>query len=155
MKSISILTVVILFMTVGCATNQSLTANKDVLRRAHDEVWSQGNLEIADELYAQDYLCHFAGGKQWVGLDGLKAEVTRHRKRFPNWREDIEEIIAEGEFAVTRWRASGIHSGIDNPRLKGKTVSAPEIAIHRFRNGKIVEQWGIPDFRTMDKQLND
>ena len=36
--------------------------NKAILRRVHDEVWSMGNLEVVDELYAPNYGAHWTSG---------------------------------------------------------------------------------------------
>ncbi len=140
----------------GCATMKDVAVerNKDLLRRAHAEVWSQGNLAAADELYAPDFVCHFIAGSEWKGAEGLKAEVRRHRTSFPDWREHIEQIVAEGDFVVTRFTSTGTQRGAFNGRpATGKTVSISELAVHRIANGKIAEQWGFPDALSLDQQL--
>jgi len=36
--------------------------NKEIVRRTHNEVWSKGNMAVADELYASDYVAHWTTG---------------------------------------------------------------------------------------------
>jgi steroid delta-isomerase-like uncharacterized protein len=140
----------------GCATthNGPLAQNRELLRRAHAEVWSQGNLAAADELYAPDFVCHFVAGSEWKGVEGLKAEVRRHRTSFPDWHEHIEQIVAEGDFVVTRFTSTGTQLGPFNGRpTSGRKVKISELSVHRIANGKIAEQWGCPDVISLEQQL--
>jgi steroid delta-isomerase-like uncharacterized protein len=142
-------------IVAGCATTKkgALQSNKELLRRAHAEVWSQGNLAAADELYAPDFVCHFVAGSEWKGVEGLRAEVRRHRASFPDWHEHIEQIVAEGDFVVTRFTSTGTQLGPFNGRpATGREVKISELSVHRIANGKIAEQWGIPDVVSLDQQ---
>ncbi|MBI2927342.1 MAG: ester cyclase [Verrucomicrobia bacterium] len=143
-------------MASGCATSNpgAVEQNKDLLRRAHAEVWSRGNLAAADELYAPDFVCHFIAGSEWKGIEGLKAEVRRHRASFPDWQEHIEQIVAEGDSVVTRFTSTGTQRGVFNGLPPtGTKVKISELAVHRIANGKIAEQWGCPDVLSLDKRL--
>ena len=95
----------------------------------------------------------FSGGEEWKGIPGLKTSIAGWRKKFPDWCETVEEVIAEGEFVVSRFTSTGTHSGVGAPDLAGNKVCISEIAIHRFKKGKIVEQWGLWDFESLIKQL--
>jgi len=41
------------------------------------------------------------------------------------------------------------------PDLAGKKVCISEIAVHRLKDGKIIEQWGLWDFESLKKQLGE
>jgi steroid delta-isomerase-like uncharacterized protein len=132
-----------------------LEQNKKLLRRAHAEVWSKGNLEVVDELYAKEYVCHFIDGKEWIGSDGLRKEVIGHRTSYPDWKEEIIHVVAEGAFVVTHFKCTGTNKGaFAGKPATGRKVAFRETAIHRIVDGKIVEQWGFPDVPTMQKQLH-
>ena len=140
----------------GCATtrDRALSRNRELLRRAHAEVWSQGNMAIADELYATNFVCHFIAGIEWKGLDALKTAVRQHRESFPDWHELIEQIVAEGDFVVTRFTSTGTQRGEFNGLPPtGQSVKISELAVHRIANGKIAEQWGFPDVLGLNQQL--
>lgn len=134
---------------------REIDRNKEVLLRAHREVWSKGRLRLADELYDGEYVCHFSGGEEWKGVAGLKNNVAEWRRKFPDWCETVDEVIAEGAYVVTRFTSTGTHSGAGAPDLAGKRVCIAETAIHRLRDGKIVEQWGLWDFESLKKQLGE
>lgn len=135
------------------APQGSIERNKQVLLQAHREVWSAGNLNAVPELYDEGFVCHFNAGISWKGIDGVKGTVKECRSEYPDWCETVNQIIAEGDFVVTRWTSTGTYGGTKHPDLVGRKVSLSEMAVHRFKNGKIVEQWGIEDSSAYKKQL--
>lgn len=133
----------------------SVENNKAIIRLQHEEVWSKGNLKLVDEIYASDFVCHFIVGPEWQGQEGIKQQVTEHRTSFPDWNEQIEDIIAEGDRVVTRWTAQGTHKGeFQGIPPTGKQIVIAEVAIYRIADNKIVEQWGFPDIQGLIRQLN-
>lgn len=112
-------------------------------------------MAAADELYAPDFVCHFVAGSEWKGVEGLKTEVRRHRTSFPDWHEHIEQIVAEGDFVVTRFTSTGTQRGAFNGLPPtGKSVKISELAVYRIADGKIAVQWGIPDVLSLNQQLD-
>jgi steroid delta-isomerase-like uncharacterized protein len=141
---------------VGCSTraNQILSDNKTIILRSEAELWSKGNLAVADELYAPNFICHFVQGTEWKGIQGIKSEVADHRAAFPAWNERVEDIIAEGDRVVIRFTSSGTQKGeFAGMAPNGKTVTIHEAAIYRIVDGKIVEQWGFSDSQSLMQQL--
>jgi len=133
---------------------QVLSQNKAVVLRSESELWSKGNLAVADELYSPDFVCHFVVGPEWKGVEGLKAVVASHRTSFPDWQEKVEDIIAEGDKVVIRFTSTGTQRGeFQGIAPTGRKVSIQEVAIFRLSHGKIVEQWGMPDVHGLQLQL--
>jgi len=144
-------------MVVGGASGQTkiLAENKAVVLRSEAELWSKGNLAVADELYSPEYVCHFVAGPDWKGIDGIKAEVKQHRASFPDWNETVDDIIAEGDKVVIRFTSTGTQRGdFDGFKATGRKVTIQEVAIFRLVRGKIVEQWGMPDIHGLIEQLS-
>jgi steroid delta-isomerase-like uncharacterized protein len=164
--AITLFIAIIICCAVGCsdlqlendlsemrAEHDLLEANKALVLRAHEEVWSSGNLMVVDELYAEDYTAHWAYGED-SDREGLKEMVAEARTAFPDLREDIIHIVAEGDLVVSHFISSGTFTGeMEGLQPQGQKVSRPEIAVHRLRNGKIVEQWTVSDQLTLMKQL--
>ncbi len=142
----------------GCGTareESSLAANRELVRRQHEEVWSKGNLAIIDEIYARDFVGHFPFG-QLGGREEIKQRVALHRSSFPDWTEQIEDIIAEGDRVVTRFISQGTHQGeFRGISATGRSVEIGEVAIYRIADGKIAEQWVFPDVVSLLAQLKD
>jgi len=129
--------------------------NKRRTRRVPDEVFNQGNLALADELFTADYIEHAPLPPVFPpGLDGLKAFVTALRAAFPDFRYTVEDEIAEGDRVVIRVTASGTQSGefLGIPAA-GKKAVWSETHIARVVDGKIVEHWVDQDRLGMLEQL--
>jgi predicted ester cyclase len=152
--SILLLTASILFYSCSSNTQQTnLDANRDVVKKYH-EVWSNGQVNELDRILAPDFVCHFIDGIEWKGIEGANSSITSHRKSFPDWNEEIVDMISEGDKVVTRFKSTGTQLGAFNGLdPTGKKVTIYETAIYRIANGKIAEQWGFPDALSLNNQL--
>jgi predicted ester cyclase len=142
----------------GCCQTQSrtLSENKAIVLRSESELWSKGNLAVADQLYSPDFVCHFVVGPEWKGIRGIKDEVANHRRSFPDWHEKVDDIVAEGNEVVIRFTSTGTQLGeFQGIAPTGEKVKIQEMAIFRLSHGKIVEQWGMPDIHGLLAQLRD
>jgi predicted ester cyclase len=122
-------------------------ANKAVVRRFYAEM-DAGNLEAMDELVVEDYIDHnpppFPGLGQ--GRAGLKQVFEIFWAATPG-RHEIEDQVAEGDKVVTRLTAYGKHVG-DLPggiTATGRDITESAVAIHRVRDGQVVEHWSARD----------
>jgi predicted ester cyclase len=135
----------------------TLEANKLIGHRVLLDIWSRGRLELADELYAPDYVDHVARGpepQQVQGPAGLKAAVTLFRTAFPDLQYSIDDDMAERDIVMTRFSARGTHLG---PFLgaapTGKSISYTGIDVNRVVAGRIVESWVQYDALGLLQQL--
>jgi steroid delta-isomerase-like uncharacterized protein len=148
----------VLLVVSGCGSTQEITLeerNKVLVHRMNEEVWNKGNLEILDELFSQDFVRHFLpNGSDTKGLDQFRDHISSHRKAFPDWAEDIKLIVAEGNLVATQFTSTGTNDGsfLGNPPT-GKQIHINEMSIYRIVDGKIVEQWLIPDLLSLNRQL--
>lgn len=130
------------------------TTNKPIMQRFFAELFSDGNLRVADEIVGVNYLNHNAVPGETPGREGLKAFVAHLRTAFPDIHFTVEDQIAEGDKVVTRWRAIGTHqaefAGIP---ATGKPVDVTAINIHRISDGQIQEAWLNWDALGMMQQL--
>lgn len=115
--------------------------NKTIARRWMEELWSQGNASVADEIIASTYTVHDPGTPgRMGGIEGEKATVAMYRTVFPDLRFTMEEVIGEGDRVVIRWITRGTHRGeLRGMAPTGKTVEITGISILRIVNGKIAE----------------
>ena len=79
-------------------------------RRIVDELFSQGDLTVADEILAPD-LIHHTPETHVEGREGAKQFVLALRRAFPDLAATVEDQIAEGDKVVQRIRWSGTHAG--------------------------------------------
>ncbi len=130
--------------------------NKALARRSIEEIWNQGKLAAIDELVASDATFHdpsVPGGK-FTGPQGMKQFVQIYRGAFPDLRLTINDQIAEGEEVVTRWTATGTHSGeLMGIAPTNKRATVTGVDIDRYQGGKVVEAWASYDMLGLLQQL--
>jgi steroid delta-isomerase-like uncharacterized protein len=133
----------------------SAEENKAIVRRVNDEVWTQGNLDVIDELIADESVATVVGAPEQIrGPQGFREFVIMYRNAFPDLRIDIDEQIAEGDIVVTRWTATGTHQGdLMGMPPTGKQATTAGININRVADGKLVAGWGIFDQLGLLQQL--
>jgi steroid delta-isomerase-like uncharacterized protein len=131
-----------------------LQANKTVARRILEEVIDGKDLDLADELIAEDVHDHCATPGSTPGREGWKEWVRGIHASYPDWRHTIEDIIAEGDKVVVRQTAMGTHRGtFHGIEPTGKLVRERGIDVMRIRDGKMVEHWGEYDWFGLFTQL--
>lgn len=136
-------------------SDTTLEQNKQLVRRDNEETWNKGNLALIDELYAPEFVQHFLpDGTELRGIDALRDHVRSHREAFPDWTETIEHIVAEGDLVVIHFTSTGTNEGtfLGNPPT-GKRVQIHEVSIVRIVDGKIAEQWLLPNLLGLTQQL--
>jgi len=129
--------------------------NKTAVRRLFDELWNKGNLKVADELIAPNYMDHDPSSPDFgKGPESEKKRVTHYRTAFQDLRLSIEDILAEGETVVARWTCRGVHKGeLNGIAPTGKQFAITGVTILRFANGKIVEGFVNWDALGLMRQL--
>jgi predicted ester cyclase len=128
--------------------------NKALYRRWFEEVVSAGNLTVADELLAPNYVLHFPGMPGPVDHEGHKNLVRMFQAAFPDWRETVEDVIAEGDKVVIRVTGTGTHEGeFQGIPPSHARVTATGIGIGRIQNSRIAEAWAAYDALGLMQQL--
>ena len=118
--------------------------NKALTRRSW-EIVAKGSLETLDdalqEVYADNIVMH-EPDEDVRGIEGMTQFVSMIRSGLPDLRITLEDVIAEGEKVVSRWRAQGTHQGeLMGIAPTGNEVAITGITITRIEDGKIVEEW--------------
>ena len=129
--------------------------NAATYRRWFDEGCSQGNVDLADELYSPDYVTHSVGPDLPPTLDELKMFIRALREGFPDLQCPIEDVVAESDRVAGRLSLRGTHTGtlLGIPPT-GKSVEVGVMVIARFDDrGKWVEDWANWDQLGMLQQL--
>jgi steroid delta-isomerase-like uncharacterized protein len=129
--------------------------NKALVHRFYVEVWQNGNYEVADEVFAPDYVRHDLRPTQAAsGPEGQKQIARAFRDAFPDLRFDVELLVAEGDYVAARWLASGTHTGSwGSIEPTGHRVTLAAVNIFRFENGRVAELWNHRDDLGLQEQL--
>jgi len=125
----------------------SAETNKQVVRRYSDDIFTQGNLSIIDEVIAEDYVEH-SGPPQLPshGRESVRALVTLFRSAFPDLRLQIDDLLVDGDYVISRNIGMGTHLGaFFGIPATGRTGAMGGIHVYRLVNGKIAEHWSNSD----------
>jgi steroid delta-isomerase-like uncharacterized protein len=127
-------------------------ANVAIFRRAIDEAWNRGNLEVIDALFAPDFVEHQNG--IGPGRDGVKGSIRALRAAFPDLHLEVADAIAQDDRAWIRLRGTGTHGGaFMGVPATGRAIEVDVIDIIRIADGRIVEHWGVADRLGVVQQL--
>jgi steroid delta-isomerase-like uncharacterized protein len=129
--------------------------NKAIVRRLFTELWNNGNLSVADEVFAPNYAHYDPSTPDFGrGPDSEKKRAALYRTAFPDLHLTIEDVIAEGETVMTRWSCRGTHNGdLNGIAPTGKHITITGLTVARVSNGKIVEGYVNWDALGLMQQL--
>lgn len=118
------------------------TINEAVVVRWWDELWSNGDLAVADELHTPDFTDHDPAAPGFgPGPDGMKEKVRAFRAAIPDLRFTIETTVSSEDHVVTYWRCRGTHEGeLMGIDPTGTRIEVEGISIFRLESGRIAEQ---------------
>jgi predicted ester cyclase len=120
----------------------SVEENKAMLRRLVDEGLNAGNMDVVDELFTPEL------------AEQQKKGFTAYRSAFPDWREEVVDLVAEEDKVVGRFKCSGTHRGeMMGIAPTGRRMEVDEVYFLRVEDGKFVEFWGLEDNLTRMRQL--
>ncbi|MGW4288023.1 ester cyclase [Streptomyces sp. NPDC004673] len=125
-------------------------ANKALARRWFDEGWSRGMLDVADQIFAPDFLL---GGRA-VGPAGPKESVRLRRTAFSGLTVEVKLQVAEGPWVTSWYTTRGTHVGeFAGIAPTGRVISSEGIQLWRVENGRVVEDRNIFDVTRVLAQL--
>lgn len=128
---------------------------QDVMRRLYDDVFTQGNVDLIDDLMHEDFAEHeeLPPGIP-PGKAAPKAMVAMMRSAFPDFRADVEEMLQDGNKVISRARFSGTHEGeFMGIPATGNRFDISVIDIVEFEENKAIAHWGLMDTAKMMEQL--
>lgn len=121
-----------------------IEANKAIVRK-YVELWSTGNLELADAVLAADFVDH-THPNQAPGPASVKEAIKAFRAGFPDVQVTIEQMIAEGDTVAFRFVLRGTHLGtFAGFPPTGEEAVLTGVDFIRLAGGKMVELWSIQD----------
>jgi len=142
-------------MQLNNHTTDQVKRNRELIKLYFRDVWSQGNLDLLDEIIAEDYINHNPGSPNpEPGPRGLKPIIREMRNGFPDLHYEIMDLVVTENKVVARTIVRGTHLGrLWGLEPSGKRFEISQINIEHLRNGKIVEHWRVTDELGLMKQL--
>jgi predicted ester cyclase len=119
-----------------------LEENKAMVRRLVESI-NAGDIDATvDELFAPR------------AARRVKRLFAEFYAAFPDWREEIIELVAEGNTVAGRFRCSGTHRGeFLSEAPTGKRMEVDEVFFFRVDDGKFADFWALEDSLSRMRQL--
>ena len=129
---------------------KSMDTRSELVRKSHEEVWSKGNLAVADEIYSRKIVRHSADQTDEIGRDAYKRFIVGTREAFPDWTETVESIIASRDLVATKVVIKATMTGsLNGPAGQlpptGNDFELSAAVFYRITDGMIAEIWSYYD----------
>jgi steroid delta-isomerase-like uncharacterized protein len=135
-------------------TSGSATTNKALLRRFYKEVYADWNMALADQVLSPQFISHDWPPGGATGPRAFRDYYSAIRSAVPDARYEVDDLIAEDDKVVVRWRLLGTHRGtFQGIAPTGRAIVLKGIAIYRVENGTLMERWVVSDLHGVLEQI--
>ena len=137
-------------------TDEIVTANKELVRRFYKEVYGDWNMALVDEVVSPQFISHDWPEGGPTGPQAFRHFYSAIRSALPDARYEVDDLIAEGDRVVVRWRLLGTHMGdFRGIAPTGRAIALKGIAIYRVEDGKLMERWVVTDLYGLLEEIRD
>jgi steroid delta-isomerase-like uncharacterized protein len=128
--------------------------NQKLVHEITEVIWNNRGLDRISEFYAPDFVGDYRPYALREGNEGVRAMVEGAWTAFPDYHEEVNELIAEGDRVMLHVTILGTQRGHWGPLpATGKRAQFDEIVIMQIRDGKVIRQRGIVENLSALRQL--
>jgi steroid delta-isomerase-like uncharacterized protein len=134
------------------ATQQEI--NKAIAGRVFEEIFNQGKFQVADHIYAPDFVNH--GFRKDHSLQEDQAAVHWEKHALPDLKMTVVLMVAEGDMVTVVWTLRGTNTAAASPLpATGVKLELRGITVWRIVDGRIREEWTEFDMLRIVRQCLD
>ena len=135
-------------------TDEIVAANKELVRRFYKEVYGDWNMALVNDVVSPQFTSHDWPKNSPRGPQGFTNFYSAIRSAVPDARYEVDDLIAESDKVVVRWRLLGTHKGdFRGIAPTGQSIVLKGIAIYRVENGKLMERWVVTDLHGLLEEM--
>ncbi|MFN8474492.1 MAG: ester cyclase [Anaerolineae bacterium] len=129
--------------------------NHAIGRRFMEDFIGNARWDEASDILAQDVVMHHPSSPQPIaGIEAVTGLLMGFRAGFPDMNMQAEDVAADGDKVVVRWRVRGTHTAdLFGIPPTGKIMDVMGISWLRIADGKIAEDWVSEDTVGWMRQL--
>jgi steroid delta-isomerase-like uncharacterized protein len=118
--------------------------NKTLIRSFIEEIFNEHNLSSIEKYFGKDSIEGSAQAEK--GGEGFKQFLTDFFNAFPDWRANIEHIVAENNLVVVFLNGKGTHRGeFHGIPPTNKSINIRSGDLYRIENGILTGHWDVVD----------
>lgn len=131
-----------------------MPATSSLVRILFDQVFTQGDLALVDELVSVDSPTHIPGWGTPSNRVGLKQMIANLRAAFPDLICMVEDEIEGDHKSAALWTLRGTHQGSFFGNLPtGRRIEVQGFIFARTDKDKMIETWLLMDQMSILQQL--
>src|SRR5215475_12616779 len=135
-------------------TDEIAAANKSLVRRFYKEVYIDWNIALVDEVVSARFTSHDWPQGGPTGPQAFRDYYSAIRSAVPDARYEVDDLIAEDDKVVVRWRLLGTHKGrFRGIAPTGRPIVLKGIAIYRVENDQLMERWVVSDLHGLLEEI--
>ena len=138
-------------------SDHPVEANEELVRKILASV-NAGDIDGFVAGLSPDYVRHCQAMppelREIRGPETMGAWLKENQATFPDYHEEIEWLVGEGDYVAWRSRGRGTMKGPMGPfPATGKVMEVVIIGMHRIEDGKVAETWTSWDNMAVLDQL--
>lgn len=130
--------------------------NKEIVRELFDRL-SDRDVGVVDDLCADGFSVEIdllGTDESAIGIDGMKAMYEEYYAAFPDLRQDVVELVAEGDAVAVFLMTRGTHRGeFRGVPPTGNEIEVEDAGLIRIEDGRIVDLWPQSDMLGLFEQI--
>jgi steroid delta-isomerase-like uncharacterized protein len=129
--------------------------NRRAVFRVLKDLWEKGDMSVADEVFAPDFIRHDPHNPVVVGPEGNKDLARKLRSAFPDLRVDVHDCAACDNKVVFHAVVHGTHTGTfaDIPPTNAR-IRVENFGISHFNEaGLSTDTWVCTDYLGLIRQI--
>ncbi|WP_067071877.1 ester cyclase [Carbonactinospora thermoautotrophica] len=135
-------------------TVTSAASGAALVRRFYAEIWNRWDDALVDELLDAELVFRGSLGVRVRGRAGFRAYRDKIRAAFPDFHNELVEVVAYGERVAARLEYSGTCRGsVLGLPPTNRRVSYSGAAFFQLRAGRIARVWVLGDVDSLRRQL--
>ena len=116
-----------------------VAANIQLARTVSLGIWGQGNVDLIDEYYADDYISSAMEPGEAFDKEVIKQQITEDLSIFSDHGVEVQEIFGEGDLVAVRYTMRGTPQEAVGALVD--EVVAEGASIVRVEDGLIAREW--------------
>ena len=118
------------------------------------DVINAGSIDVIDDVVAPAFVDNDPAPDQGPGVDGFKQFWATMHSAFPDFRVEVDAMVADEDSVAIAYRATGTHQGdFVGFAATGSPIDIRGVQVTRFRDAMMVERWGSSDQLTLLQQI--
>jgi len=125
-----------------------------LIERFYRDMWNEFDVSVLSEIAAGDVVFRGSLGEETIGRGALASYVRTVQSAFPDFSNEVVELVVDGSRGFARLRYRGTHLGdLGTISPTGRKISYDGAALFHIEESQIASVWVLGDRLALLQQL--